>query len=543
MINHEHLINLYLDGELDGPQFQALQGWVRDDREHARLFMRRVWLHRQVYDRMLVRDLQQLAEAADPGRTTYAIEELELLARGSELSAVVDITDEMLRRQRDAAERARQSSSAGVGVAQPPLTYRPLIIPRWLVYGMAAVLMLGVFVAVTQLFKPGRPSGWAERTPGPAPDNQPIAPRVATVTWIDDQPLLAGGRALAVGYEVRQGDRVELASGRIELTFETGARARFQGPANFTLAQANLAHLDRGIMTASVPPRAIGFTVMTPTMRVVDLGTEFGLVVDDQFASEVHVFLGEVAAAPAGDDNPVGSTVSLLANESATIDAENRQLHRIRSTNAKPFLSLAPHVGLLHRELVVNGDFEQGPAAVVTGQSLGDVQNLKVPGWEDAGRATVLGYIAAAEHRYPDPFVDAVPFDRGDRYFAGMENGTVSQRIDLRELAEFIDSTQLTATFSADLGGFSNNSEYLIARAQFLDESGRPIGSAVELQPVRSADRGGRSGFIARSQTFSPPQGSRSVQIELETLGNSDSNYVADGYADNVSLILRSRKD
>ena len=45
-----------------------------------------------------------------------------------------------------------------------------------------------------------------------------------------------------------------------------------------------------------VPPEAIGFEVITPEIKVIDLGTEFGIITDlsDLKGDEVHVFKGKV---------------------------------------------------------------------------------------------------------------------------------------------------------------------------------------------------------------------------------------------------------
>jgi len=53
-------------------------------------------------------------------------------------------------------------------------------------------------------------------------------------------------------------------------------------------------------MTADVPPRAKGFTVVTPTGQAVDLGTKFGVDVPVLGQSEIHVFQGEVIAQSTG---------------------------------------------------------------------------------------------------------------------------------------------------------------------------------------------------------------------------------------------------
>jgi hypothetical protein len=85
-------------------------------------------------------------------------------------------------------------------------------------------------------------------------------------------------------------------TGVAELKFAKGAKVVVKGPAEFEVRSTNSGYLRRGKLVAAVPPRAMGFTVITPTVEVVELGTEFGVEVDDRENSEVHVFQGLVLA-------------------------------------------------------------------------------------------------------------------------------------------------------------------------------------------------------------------------------------------------------
>ena len=88
------------------------------------------------------------------------------------------------------------------------------------------------------------------------------------------------------------GRKLELAAGTAELTFARGARIVIQGPATLEVLSANEMQLDRGKLAASVPGPAIGFAVLTPTAAVVDLGTEFGVEVDEAGATNLTVLRG-----------------------------------------------------------------------------------------------------------------------------------------------------------------------------------------------------------------------------------------------------------
>jgi len=92
----------------------------------------------------------------------------------------------------------------------------------------------------------------------------------------------------------------KLEGGLAQIVFYSGARVVIEGPAELKLVSANQAFCIRGKMTAEVPAQARGFRIDTPHGNVTDLGTAFGLEVNDQ-RTEVHVFKGEVVVQRAGE--------------------------------------------------------------------------------------------------------------------------------------------------------------------------------------------------------------------------------------------------
>lgn len=106
------------------------------------------------------------------------------------------------------------------------------------------------------------------------------------VQWADDQSPLSVGDALDPG-------RLAIESGFAQIEFFCGATVILEGPAEIELTSSTLASVKHGRLRAQVPPAARGFSLDVDEMRVVDLGTEFGLSVTDQGA-EVQVFDGEV---------------------------------------------------------------------------------------------------------------------------------------------------------------------------------------------------------------------------------------------------------
>lgn len=83
-----------------------------------------------------------------------------------------------------------------------------------------------------------------------------------------------------------------LKKGIVEIEFDYGARVVIEGPSEFTCKSDNQITLTYGRLYARIPSRAIGFTVETQHSRIVDLGTEFGVQVNVDGTTELHVVKG-----------------------------------------------------------------------------------------------------------------------------------------------------------------------------------------------------------------------------------------------------------
>lgn len=104
-----------------------------------------------------------------------------------------------------------------------------------------------------------------------------------------------GDAEIEYGESLKRG-RVSLTHGYSEITMNNGVTLVLEAPVEIQIESQDLIRLVRGKLVAKVPEVAIGFTVLTPTSEIVDLGTEFAMSVDTNGASEVHVLDGEVKA-------------------------------------------------------------------------------------------------------------------------------------------------------------------------------------------------------------------------------------------------------
>lgn len=146
------------------------------------------------------------------------------------------------------------------------------------------------------------------------------------------------GVAPQPGDRLHRSQRLELAAGLVEITFDSGARVVLEGPASLDINSAWDGTLRRGTLKASVPLEAIGFRIANSAVEVVDLGTEFTMIADGRGAAEVLVLKGAVEAAPRAD--PEAEPILLRENESRRFASSGvsgvRDPERISSLFAEP---------------------------------------------------------------------------------------------------------------------------------------------------------------------------------------------------------------
>jgi hypothetical protein len=85
-----------------------------------------------------------------------------------------------------------------------------------------------------------------------------------------------------------------LAEGMATIRFESGATVTMEAPTTLEVLSAMQCQLVEGSVVADVPESAHGFVIDTEKMKVVDLGTRFGLTANALGGSHVFVFEGEV---------------------------------------------------------------------------------------------------------------------------------------------------------------------------------------------------------------------------------------------------------
>jgi hypothetical protein len=120
-----------------------------------------------------------------------------------------------------------------------------------------------------------------------------------------------------------QHGQLTLAAGLAEIHFDKGTVVSVTGPATFMLKSPDEMLADGGDFSIQVPSPAVGFTVETPVARIIDLGTEFDVLVDESGATETRVRQGVVTFEPrlsgTAHATPIELTADGLDHASASI--------------------------------------------------------------------------------------------------------------------------------------------------------------------------------------------------------------------------------
>eukprot|EP00752_Nemacystus_decipiens_P013500 g11958.t1 len=164
---------------------------------------------------------------------------------------------------------------------------------------------------------PGALAGQTNRG-GTAQESKALPePVFATVVRsIDAGPELLPGQPLTAR-------ELSLDHGLVELQLLRGATVILQGPCRFELIDGNQLFLFEGKLAADVPPKARRFTVQTPSMRLVDLGTRFGAAVNAQGDARAAVFEGEVLASPGKTPQDASASHSLKGGDAINASITN----------------------------------------------------------------------------------------------------------------------------------------------------------------------------------------------------------------------------
>ena len=212
---------------------------------------------------------------------------------------------------------------------------------------LIATLLTGFGLWIASLVYVSGPEKIAKDSSSPMQSSfDPTLEIVGKITGMVDCKWADPNTAAFHGANVLLGRKYALASGLMEITYDTGAKVILQGPVTYEVESKNGGFLPVGKLTGKVEVEAAkGFSVRTPSATVTDLGTEFGVEASDDGVTEIHVFVGQVQITTNGSGSNSGKQSQVIsAEQSVRVGHDNTISVSKEATtnNAKRFVRVMP---------------------------------------------------------------------------------------------------------------------------------------------------------------------------------------------------------
>ncbi|MCA9236431.1 MAG: FecR domain-containing protein [Planctomycetales bacterium] len=302
-------LDLVIDGHAPSTAVeQELKQWIKDDQRHASVailvaivhdFLERQFSAVRLLDELSVRHDKSYLKAIE-----QSLKEIEVFA--------APLT------KHDEAPPVASAASTFSGKTAAMLS-------------LAASVLIAVGVGV---WSSGSPNAPTAKPPETAPLASNDAPPVAEVAQADPPlPPVVGvvsetlgltsedAERISIGTLLRRNDAIAFRQGLVQMSTTTGSTLVLQGPVDAAMDKANSISLHRGKLTGLNANRGEPLIIQTPTSRVVDLGTEFGVGVAENNETSVSVYEGEVEfeIVPPSAQDPVGASLRLEAGWEASL--------------------------------------------------------------------------------------------------------------------------------------------------------------------------------------------------------------------------------
>lgn len=339
-----HLVMRYLDGQTSTEEAACLRQRLATSQDDRRTFVALCFQSRALREAELPRHESEvdpsvveesetaaiLREVIDEERRARAVREKQKRAECEKRSA------EIAERRRIQTMYMRPTNGEGKRT-------RHYVIPTPIFYGGVAAVIAIVITLILPLFERLEDHRSAERPVVAVIDDAQGA------VWAQRRVEVRQGErhvaaALVRGARLRQGDRYQLKLGIAQLQTQNGAIVVLQAPCGIEMIHENRIHLEYGKLVGKCPSeQSKGFTVDTPGVSVIDIGTEFDVNVDEAGTTDVYVRQGTIqvrrptsetavtlsrgqqarASAELSDDITIQSEVTLIGDRNCWVQELN----------------------------------------------------------------------------------------------------------------------------------------------------------------------------------------------------------------------------
>lgn len=141
------------------------------------------------------------------------------------------------------------------------------------------------------------------------------------------------------------------------------------------------------------------------------------------------------------------------------------------------------------------------------------------------------------------PSKTEAPAGGGNHFFAGGPDSNFNGSIQTITLPSdwhaAIDAGIVTFDLAGYFGGIASQGDNSGFNTTFLDGGNFAI-SFLGFKTVSAVERGGKTGFVRRAASDTLPKLTRTIRVSLEMNRAADGFSYNDGYADNLSLVLKA---
>lgn len=309
------LVSRYVDDNLDLAGFARLENLLRADKRARRFYLNFAELHAELA--WSVGGLSPATTLGDPGFLSDSRQAIEREYVSGKLTPMADSADALAGSPDSEAlppwvagtksQAASKASTARRRVAGFRATLLKVARRPARFAAMVAVAVVGIVAIAVSL------------RPSPAPEAVARITQMLDCRWVASTSAEGAESVPCEGDDLPVGQVLELKSGDCSLQFTGGATAVVRGPVNLQLVSPTNVQLDQGVLLAKVPPRAVGFTVITPFARIVDLGTQFVVAVDRHQGTAVQVVQGRVDMARRTGDGTFSAWQVLAAGQARQV--------------------------------------------------------------------------------------------------------------------------------------------------------------------------------------------------------------------------------
>jgi hypothetical protein len=193
--------------------------------------------------------------------------------------------------------------------------------------------------------------------------NPPAPYEVATISDSIDAQWSAGV-PISRGTRIASDSRpIQLTRGIVKLRTDEQVEVVLEAPTEFTFRSSSEIAMNYGKLFARVSEQGSGFSVVTPNSKIVDLGTEFGILSHIDGNTEVHLYKGK-ANLFAGEKNKrkishlitEGSAVKVDSRSAAIREIELDQQALVRNINSEAKLVWKGQKALHLVDLLLGGN-------------------------------------------------------------------------------------------------------------------------------------------------------------------------------------------